>query len=104
MKAIRGLSVSIAMGVGQLMLPSTASALTECSVTPQRFFIGGGILWVDYVEGGTGTLYQSSLLFRETLAVIMAAIAMEKPVVVRYATTGVACDSQQEIAGAWLSR
>lgn len=104
MKAIRGLTVSIAIGVGQLMLPSTANAYTECSLTPQRFFIGQGILWVNYVEGGTGTLYQSSELFRETLAVIMAAIAMEKPVVVRYAATGVACSSQQEIAGVWLSR
>jgi hypothetical protein len=56
------------------------------------------------MEGGVGIISQTSPDFKQVFSVFMAAIAMQKPVVVRYAAEGVNCVSTQTIEGVWLSR
>ena len=76
-------------------LPLTASSYpTECVRTPARFYVGNGILYVIYAEGGIGTMSQTSIDFKPVFAVILMAITNKHPVVVRYAPEGVPCDSQ----------
>ena len=91
-------------GLAIHLTPLTANAYTECTVTPQKIFVGDTILWVNYSEGGVSTLPQSDPDFKPTLAVFMTAITTMKTVIVRYAADGVSCTSNQELSGVWLSR
>jgi hypothetical protein len=95
---------SLLAGLVMQVTPLTANAYTECALTPSRFFVGDSILWVNYQEGGVGTIAQSSPDFKPVLAVIIAAITTQKSILVRYVADGVSCTSQQDIKGVWLSR
>jgi hypothetical protein len=97
--------VATGISLAACLFPITADAATECAVTPLRFFVGEGSLWVVWVEGGAGVIFQSDPDFKTTLAAIMLAISTQKSVIVRYAADGVPCTSpQQEIAGLWVLR
>lgn len=85
-------------------LPHSAFAYTECSRTPARFFVGSGILWVVYAEGGVGTMGQNSPDFKPVFAVILTALTNKQSITVRYEADSLACDSQQSIQGVWMNQ
>jgi len=97
-------SLLAVFGIALLACSSQAKAVTECHVTPKNFFIGDGILWVDWVEGGTGVITQSDQDFNATLAVVSLAITNQKPLVERYAADGAVCSAKNDITGIWISR
>lgn len=102
---LRGRVSTLIAALAIAALPLTASAYpTECVRTPARFYVGNGILYVLYAEGGIGTMSQTSIDFKPVFAVMLMAITNKHSVVVRYAPEGVACDSQQTIDGVWLSQ
>jgi len=94
---------SLIAGLILQVTPLNASAYIECTLTPAKFYVGDSILWVNYQEGGVGTIAQSSPDFKPVFAVIMTAITTQKSVLVRY-SDGASCTSQQDIKGIWLSR
>jgi hypothetical protein len=79
-------------------------AVTECMVTPKAFYVGDSMLWVDWMEGGSGIIRQSDPDFNPTLAVVSMAVTNQKSIVVRYAADNVDCKEKNDIAGIWLSR
>lgn len=87
-----------------LVLPTWAHAYVECSVTPYRYYVGDGILWVIWREGGAGFISQTSQDFKPTLlAVTTALVAGRAPMTVRYAD-GTSCTAQPaSIVGLWLN-
>ena len=97
-------SVAIAILFCLMQNSAKADGYTECTVTPQRAFIGEGILWVVYVEGGVGVISTSDTNYNSILAAVMTAISMQKMLTVRYRVPNVSCTSQQTITGVWLSR
>lgn len=104
MKNFDRFSLLALVGIALLACSMQAKAVTECHVTPKNLFIGDGILWVDWVEGGTGVITQSDQDFNATLAVVSLAITNQKPLVVRYAADGAICSDKNDIVGIWISR
>jgi hypothetical protein len=94
---------SLIAGLVMQITPLNANAYVECALTPTKFFVGDSILWVNYQEGGVGTIAQSDPDFKPVFAVIVTAITTQKSVLVRY-PDGASCTSQQDIQGIWLSR
>jgi hypothetical protein len=94
---------SLIAGLVMQVAPLSANAYVECALTPTKFFVGDSILWVNYQEGGVGTIAQADPDFKPVFAVIMTAITTQKSVLVRY-PDGASCTSQQDILGVWLSR
>lgn len=85
-------------------LPLSASAYTECKRMPALTYIGNGILYIRYAEGGVGIIGQSSVDFKPVFAAVLMAIATKQPITVRYTADGVACDSEQQIEGVWVAQ
>lgn len=104
MKNFDRFSLLAVAGIALLTCSLQAKAVTECQVTPKNFFVGDGILWVNWMEGGTGVIAQSDSDFNATLAVVSLAITNQKPLLVRYAADGADCSAKNDIAGVWLSR
>jgi hypothetical protein len=66
--------------------------------------VSDGGIFVTYVGGGSGTVGLPTD-FKPMLSIIELAISLDKPITVRYAATGVACNSSttQTIASVWLN-
>ena len=86
-----------------IALPTTAQAYVECGVSPHRYFVGDGFVWIVWKEGGAGVSFQSSTDFKPILATAMTAMTTGRSLVVRYAD-GTACTAQPAtIVGLWLN-
>ena len=86
-----------------LAAPAISQAYVECYVNPQRYFVGDGILWVIWKEGGAGISSQSSQDFKPILAAVMTSMSSGRPMTVRYAD-GNSCTAQPvTIVGIWLN-
>jgi hypothetical protein len=86
-----------------LAIPTISQAYVECSVNPQRYYVGDGILWVVWKEGGAGLSSQSSPDFKPILATVMTSLAGGRQMSVRYAD-GTSCTAGPgTIVGVWLS-
>jgi hypothetical protein len=81
---------------------SSANAYVECAVTPSHYYVGDSILWVMWREGGAGLVTQSSPDFKPVLASVLAAIASNRSMTVRYAD-GTPCTAvPANIVGIWF--
>ena len=103
---LRTLLLSVSRAICALVaiaLPMTANASVECAVSPYRYFVGDGIVWIVWREGGAGVSFQSSVDFKPILATVVTAMATGRSLVVRYAD-GTACAAQPAtIVGLWLN-
>lgn len=79
-----------------------ALAVTECKVSVKNFFVGDGLLYVNWSNGGVGIVTQEDVDFKPTLAVVTVAMTNRTEVLVRY-PDGASCAGQQNIIGIWLT-
>jgi len=79
-----------------------AFAVTECKVSVKNFFVGDGLLYINWSNGGIGIISQEDPDFKPTLAVVTVAMTNRKELLVRYAD-GANCTGQQNIIGIWLT-
>lgn len=85
-------------------LSTNASAYTECLITPTSVYTGGGLVWINYSNGGTGSMSLTNPNANQLFAMATAAIVAGKMLKVRYALDGVTCSYfGQTLEGAWLS-
>jgi len=75
-----------------LMGAGTASAYTECTVVPTAVFAGDeGTFYIVYAGGGSGVIGSYDPDFKQTVALVTAAMLADKQLDVRYAGDGVSC-------------
>ena len=81
---------------------SSANAFVECNVTPARYFVSDGFLWVTWNEGGAGVIYQDDQDFKPTLMTVASAVLAKRQLTVRYAD-GTSCSGVPvPILGVWI--
>jgi hypothetical protein len=97
----RILTASLAVSI-MCVAPLRADAYTECTLTPYRYYLGDQLLWVNFSEGGVGTISRSNPDFNSIHAIFLAAITTQRTLTVRYVADGVSCSSQQTITGVWI--
>jgi hypothetical protein len=91
--------------LGAFLCPQKAFAVTECQVNVRNLFSGdGGSLWIFYTNGGSAIIYKTDPDFELTASFALSALLASRPVVVRYATDGVACAeaSRSDLVGFFL--
>jgi len=103
MKSPRTRFVSAAL---MLMGAGAASAYTECTVVPSAVFAGDeGSFYIVYAGGGSGVIGASDPDFKQTVALVTAAMLADKQLDVRYAGDGVSCTAGgQYVIGVRLYR
>src|SRR5689334_2381992 len=100
------LRARLAFAASMLMGAGGASAYTECTVVPSAVFAGDeGTFYIVYADGGSGVIASSDPDFKQTVALVTAAMLADKQLDVRYAADGASCTSgQQYVIGVRLYR
>jgi hypothetical protein len=71
-------------------------------VTPSTYYVGDGVLWVVWREGGAGLVAQTSQDFKPMLATVVAGMLTSRSMMVRYAD-GASCTAVPvAMVGLWL--
>lgn len=85
------------------MFPFASGAYVECSVNPLNFYVGDdGLLWVNWKEGGSGTLQATDTDFKATLATVTVGMISTRPMAVRYSDGTNCAANPAQIIGLWL--
>jgi hypothetical protein len=98
-KALLAITLSI------LLYPQHALAVTQCEIKIQSLFTGDdGSVWIFYTNNGSAAITQSDPDFATTVSFAMSALLASRPVVVRYAADGIACDAsaRHDLIGLYL--
>jgi hypothetical protein len=96
--------------IGSILLAGSslvAHASTECQLTPVRFYVGEGHLWVVFDGGSVGLVQMASPDFKSLLSVVTAAVLTQRSIVARFAEDNMNCagwPSANSLVGVWLSR
>ncbi|HKT85344.1 MAG TPA: hypothetical protein VJQ77_04580 [Novosphingobium sp.] len=87
------------------LIPQRAAAYTECTVNLLDIYAGdGGMVWLDYTNGGSGYVSASSSDREAILSLATTALVSKRQVRVRYQADGVACTAagRGDIEGVYL--
>lgn len=94
----------VAVTAACLLAPIAAHAYVECTVTPERYYVGDdGVLWVIWKQGGAGIIWQTDPDFKPTLAAVLAALLANRTMTVRYADGSACTGWPVPIGGIWLN-
>jgi hypothetical protein len=87
-----------------LLFSSAGFAVVECNVVPMNYYTGEGIFWVNWDNGGAGSVNVSDSTYKTIVASVMLAGATGRRMVVRYAD-GASCTATGiRILGIWSIR
>lgn len=89
-----------------LLASNPAFAVIECKTSPKNYFVGDGMLYINWNNGGVGIISQEDPDFKPTLALVTVAMTNKTDVVIRYAD-GANCSSSTSatpIIGLWLTQ
>lgn len=95
-------TLRMGLATALLVAPLLSFAAVECNVSVQRYFVGDGILWVIWQEGGVGTIFQSDPDFKPTLATVLASLLGNRQLIVRYSDGATCSDGPAPIIGIWI--
>jgi hypothetical protein len=98
------------LAFGIFMCASSAFAVTECKEKITGYFIGTthinepiSHLWVNFEGGGSASIGSQSAAFNGMLSTVLASIAADKFVTVRYVADNVVCKAHHsDWVGMWL--
>ena len=87
-----------------ILCPQRALAVTECSVQVKSLFTGDeGSVWIFFTNGGGASITKADSDFEATTSFAVSALLASRPILVRYASDGVACSElRNDLIGLYL--
>ena len=82
-----------------------AHAITECNVNIHRIFVGDGIIWISFTNGGQAVVQANDPDREATLSMAMTAFIAGREVIARYQADNLVCNSSEAatLIGLWLN-